>query len=84
MPKLHIPRQHSDSGTILAPLCGRQLNNNRASRVQAATRVSYATDEREFLEALMSGRACRHCGYTSGRLVRTITVYEREEDSEDE
>ena len=79
--KLHLP------GPGGKPLCGRQLNNHRAERVQRADRVRVAEAtpeaplERVFLAALLDGKACRHCGYASGLLVR---VAERQETNEEE
>lgn len=87
MPKLHLPLSESFPNR---PLCGRQLNNHRADRNQASDRVAFAQSGAEFNAAILglkNGQSvrpfgCRHCGYVSGLLVRTITV--RESGDEDE
>lgn len=75
--KLHLP---TASGS---PLCGRQLNNHRAQKSQQSDKITFAQSPDEFAYQLMSGKACRHCGYASGMLIKTIEKFENEEPSDD-
>lgn len=68
MSKLHIP---GPEGFALTS-CGRQLNNHRADRAQDAKGASLAVSLTEYMDALKSRKACRHCGRASGILPRVI------------
>jgi len=86
--KLHLPLLTGGESGIeslgIRPVCNRQLSNNRASRVQSIGSPAFAEGQAQFLAALLSGKACRHCAVASRLLVRTVTRVVSEEDSEDE
>lgn len=80
MPKLHIP----GSPGLTVTACGRQLNNHRTTKAQDAIGAAVSTTAQEYLTALASGKACRHCGREAGLLPRLTRTVQNSEDSDNE
>ena len=79
--KLHLP------GPGSAPLCGRQLNNHRASLQQVADKVQFTSTLEQFGDALQGKsreQACRHCARVAGLLPKLVRGPRFEGDEEDE